>query len=100
MVNEDPNKDYLDNYIAMVPLFGEALNADNSKVHTYIIHFIAGNSVAEAKIIAYGQINGGRADYFAFKEHFEDIGVHSLEITKAENIINSLYYAGEKKPHM
>ena len=79
---------------------GESFDSDKNEVHTYIIHFIAGNSLAEAKIVSHGQSNSGRADYLALKNHFEGVGVNALEITKAEHIINSLFYSGEKKPHM
>ena len=97
---EDPNIDFLGNYIKMCILDGESYNSDNLEVHTYITHFISGNSVAEAKITAHGKVNNGRADYIALKDHFEGVGVNALEITRAEEIIRTLFYTGEKKPHM
>ena len=44
--------------------------------------------------------NNGRKDYFALKNHFEGVGAHAKSIVEAENDIESLYYSGEKKPHM
>ena len=98
--DEDASLQFLDNYVNMAPLTGEAYDADNAEVHTYLIHFVSGHSVAEAKIIAHGHNNNGRQDYLALRNHFEGIGINALEITKAENIINTLFYSGEKKPHM
>ena len=99
--DEDDNTlNFLDNLALCAPLQGENYQANNAEVHTYLIHFVSGNSVAEAKIIAHGRTNDGRAHWKALKHHFEGVGVHSLEITKAENIINNLFYSGEKKPHM
>ena len=96
----DPAADYLTNYVRMAPLNGESFVTDNREVHTYIMHFIAGNAVAEAKIVAHGHDEDGRRDYLALKEHYEGVGVNALEITKAEHTINNLYYVGEKPPHM
>ena len=108
IIREDPApalgwdnvKHFLDNYVDMAPLMGESYNTDNAEVHTYLIHFISGNSVAEAKIIAHGATNDGREDFMSLKNHFEGVGINALEITKAEQIINNLFYSGEKKPHM
>ena len=99
-IHEDPNCDFLENYVKMTPHTGEAYTNDNLEVHTYITYFISGNSTAEAKLISHGRQNDGRADWIALKEHFEGVGVNSMEITKAEHTINFLFYSGEKKPHM
>ena len=42
----------------------------------------------------------GRVDYQALKDHFKGTGVNSLDILKAEKITHTLFYSGEKKPHM
>jgi hypothetical protein len=34
------------------------------------------------------------------KDHYEGVGVHALDITRAESILSTLHYAGEKKTHM
>ena len=41
----------------------------------------------------------GRVDYQALKDHFQETRVNSLDILKAEKIIDTLFYSGEKKPH-
>ena len=97
---DDPSVDYLENYIRRANLNGNSYDTDNLEVHTYITHFIAGNSVAEAKVTAHGQINDGRADFIALRDHFEGIGINAHEIQKAQSVITGLYYSGEKKPHM
>lgn len=97
---DDPNVDYLENYIRRAHLNGGSYEVDNLEVHTYITHFIAGNAVAEAKITAHGQQNDGRADFIALRDHFEGIGINAHEITRAQRTLTGLYYSGEKKPHM
>jgi hypothetical protein len=68
----------------MAPLNGEAFAIDAADVHTFIVNFISGNETAEAKIQAYETNNNGRLDYIALREHYEGVGLHSLDITKAE----------------
>ena len=48
-VVEDPTLDYLENFVQMCHLKGDSYDMNNLEVHTYIIHFVSGNSVAEAK---------------------------------------------------
>ena len=84
----------------MAPLNGDAYNIDKKEVHTYIIKFIAGNATAEAKVQTYLQALDGRQDFQALVEHYEGVGIHSLDITRADRILKSLDYLGEKKPHM
>ena len=47
-------------YIYCAPLVGEAFNSDASDVHTYIANFMAGNEVAETKLMPYVSENNGR----------------------------------------
>jgi hypothetical protein len=49
----NPNGDFLDDYVAMAALDGEAFTIDAADVHTFIVNFISGNETAEAKIQAY-----------------------------------------------
>ena len=46
------------------------------------------------------QKNNGRLDFIALKNHYEGVGVHAVEIVKADKILQDLLYSGEKKPHM
>jgi hypothetical protein len=45
-----PNADFLDDYVNMAPLNGEAFAIDVADVHTYLVNFVAGNETAEAKM--------------------------------------------------
>jgi len=96
----NPAAELLDMYVDSAPLSGEAFNVDAAEVHTYIVSFIAGNETAEAKIMPHANENNGRLDFTALYDHYEGVGVHAIDITKADHIIDSLFYAGERKPHM
>jgi hypothetical protein len=96
-----PNADFLVDYVNMAPLNGEAFAIDSADVlHTYLVNFVAGNETTEAKMQAYDGQNNGRLDFVALKDHYEGVGVHALDITRAESVLSTLHYAGEKKPHM
>ena len=97
---EDPTSDMFSNLIKMTRLEGDIFALDAAEVHTYIMRFITGNSVAEAKVLSHNNQGNGRADYIALKQHYEGVGFHSIEIQQAERTLQSLYYAGEKKPLM
>ena len=58
------------------------------------------NNTAEAKILPHAGSNDGRLDFVALKEHYEGVGIHSLDLVKADKVLDSLFYSGEKKPHM
>ena len=92
--------DFLDDYVNMAPLEGEAFTIDAAQVHTFIMNFISGNQTAEAKIQAYLDMHNGRMDFKALKDYYEGVGVHSIQVTKAENTLKTLFYSGEKRPHM
>ena len=95
-----PNPDFIDNYVAMAPLEGEAYVIDAQDVHTILVNLIAGNEDAEAKIMIHEPHNDGCRDFIVLKEHYEGVGINSIDVAKAERIIASTFYVGEKKPHM
>jgi uncharacterized membrane protein YgcG len=95
-----PHPNFLDDYISMAPLAGEAFTIDAAEVHTYVVKFTAGNETAEAKIQAFNGENNGRVDVRALVDHYEGVGMHAIDIIKAEKTLKDLFYAGEKKPHM
>ena len=96
----NPNINFIENYITQAPLYGPAFDVDASEVHTYLTNFMAGNDTAEVKMLPYAQYSNGRLDYKALQEHYEGVGVNSVSIVKAEKTLESLFYSGEKKPHM
>jgi hypothetical protein len=40
--------------------------------------------------------NNGRQDFIALQEHYEGVGVNALDVTKANRILETLFYSGEK----
>eukprot|EP00978_Attheya_sp_CCMP212_P037579 scaffold178764_cov38-Attheya_sp.AAC.1 len=92
--------DFIDDYVSMAPLIGVAYTIDSAQVHTFITNLIAGNSTAEAKVEPDAELNDGRRDFQNLRDHYEGIGVHAVDITKADNDLQTLFYAGEKPPHM
>ena len=95
-----PHTDFLDDYVAMAPLAGEAFATDGSEVMTYIVSFVAGNITAESKIQPYAADANGRLAYKAMEAHYEGVGMNAIDILKADKILDTLFYGGEKKPHM
>ena len=92
--------DFLDDYVSMAPLAGEAYSVDAATVHTLRVNFISGNTVAESKIQVHEDDRDGRLDFKALQEHYEGVGVLSLDITKAQSDLEELFYYGEKRPVM
>ena len=92
--------DFIDDYVNRAPLHGDAFNNDAQEVSTYITNFMSGNQVAESKLLAHADEHNGRLDYIALKEHYEGVGINAVEILKADKVISTLHYNGEKKPHM
>eukprot|EP00978_Attheya_sp_CCMP212_P034492 scaffold144715_cov44-Attheya_sp.AAC.2 len=84
----------------MAPLIGVAYTIDAAQVHTFITNLMAGNSTAEAKVEPDSELNDGRRDFKNLRDHYEGIGVHAVDITKTDNDLQTLFYAGEKPPHM
>ena len=95
-----PHPDFIDDYVAMASLTGEAFTIDLAEVHTLIIKYITGNSTAEAKVQPHIATANGRLAWKALVDHYEGVGVHSINILKADEVLESLYYIGKKKPHM
>ena len=92
--------DFLDEYINRAPLHGAAYITDAAEVHTYLVKFISDNDVAESKIQSLATFNDGRRDFIALRDHYEGIGVNALDVTRADRTLDTLFYSGEKRPHM
>ena len=73
---------------------------DAVEVHTYIIKFASGNSMAEAKMVHNSQKNNIRLNFIALNNHYEGVGVHSIDIVKSDKIIQYLFYSGNKNTHI
>jgi len=68
----------------MAPLAGPSYLVDAAEVHTYITKFVAGNHTAEAKVQPHLLLDNGRTDFIALKDHYEGVGVNSIDILKAD----------------
>ena len=98
--DETPNDDFLDDYVAMAPMNGGAYVIDTLQVHTFLLNFVSGNDTAEAKIQGLLRPNDGREAFKRLVEHYEGVGIHAIDIREADEVIRTLFYAGEKPPHM
>ena len=47
----DPELDFIENYILQAPVWGAAFKVDAAEVHTYLVNFTSGNSIAEVKML-------------------------------------------------
>ena len=92
--------DFINEYVDKAPLLGQSYQTDSAEVHTYIVKFTSGNPVEEEKLIPHANMNNGRLDFMALRNHYEGIGVHAINIVQADKILQDLFYGGEKKPHM
>jgi hypothetical protein len=95
-----PHEDFLDDYVAMAPLDGNAYAIDSVQVHTFLVNLVSGNDTAEAKIQGLLRPNDGREAYKRLIEHYEGVGIHAIDIREADEVLKTLFYAGEKPPHM
>jgi hypothetical protein len=91
---------FLDMYVYNAPLNGEAYDLDSARVANVIQSLILGNTQAEAKIQTLATAADGRAMFKALNEHYLGVGAFAMEVTAAEKVIDTLYYNGERKPHM
>ena len=103
-INEEPDPtpqdDYLEEYIRMAPLAGPAYVQDSQRVLTLLKKFVAGNERAESALQSLNSTSDGRGGYFAVKTSHEGEGIMQQKVQKAKTTIESLFYSGEKKPHM
>ena len=80
---------------------GEAYQLDASRVANIIQSLIAGNIQAETKVQTITATTGdGGAMFKALDEHYLGVGVFAMETTAAEKVLETIYYTGERKPHM
>lgn len=95
-----PRTNFLDLYVYNAPHQGDAFHIDNAQVATIIQGLIVGNTQAETKIQTIPNLQDGRTMFQALDEYYLGVGVFANQTTMAEKIIASVYYTGEKKPHM
>lgn len=94
------NPDFIDKYVAMALLRGDAFNIDSSEVYDFLIKYVAGNTTVEANVQLYTITSNGRLRCNALVDHHEGVGFRSVNIFKADEVLNSLLYSGDKRLHM
>jgi len=92
-----PRTDILIGYALQAPLEGDVFNNNSAEVHTYITKLSVGNITAESKVQANALLKNGQLDYFALRDHYLGVGINSIDIIKAEHLLDKLFYSGEKK---
>ena len=98
--NVQANSKLLDSYVDQAPLNGDVNAYDANEVRTYIINFITENPTDGNEILPYLYFNDGGQDYRSTKNHYVGSGATETEIVKSADNIYSMFYEGEKKPHM
>lgn len=93
------NPDFLDNCIVMSPIIGETFTINPSEVYTLLIKLFAGNKSAETKVQHYIATVNVLLAFKALIEHYKGVDLHSIDVIKAGQVIDSLFYVGEKS-HM
>jgi len=103
-LNVLPDRSFQDNilkkYTHQAPLVGKCFTTDASDVHAYLANLIIKNKTAEAKTQGNIALKNGQLNYTALRDHFQGVCINSLDILKAEGLLESLFYVDEKKPHM
>ena len=94
------NANFLDDYIDRAPIIGNAFNIDKVKVHALLIRLISENPVAEQKVLPIKDQSDGRLAFTTLKDFYKGVGINSKSVLNAERNLSSLFYLGEKKPHM
>jgi len=82
------------------PLAGPSYLVDASEVYTYITKFVGKNHTVETKVQPHLLLNNDRIEFIALKDHYEGVGVNFIDILKADQILETLYYTDEKKSNM
>ncbi len=94
------NEDFLDDYVASAPLRGNLYAIDTVQVHTFPLNFVTRNDTAEAKIQGLTCPNDGCEAFKRLVEHYEAVGIQTIDIQEEDKVLKTLFYGGEKPPHM
>ena len=100
VVQHHTHIDFPDEYVDTASLAGSSFVINEAEIHTYLVKFITENPIAEAKLKTDVDQNNGHLDFLSLKDLFEGIGVNAIDVVKADNILKSIFYSGEKKTPM
>ena len=84
-------KNFIDEYVDKAPLVGHEFTTDAVEVHTYIVRFTSGNTVAEAKLVSHAAENNGCLGFIVIKDHYECVGVHVVNVVQADKVLNDFF---------
>ena len=88
---KDVYDDLMDEYLDKVPLVEHELTTDAAEVHTYIVRFTSGSTVAETNMVAHAAEYNGSIDFMALKDHYEGVGVHVVNGVQADKVLNDFF---------
>ena len=71
---------FIDEYVEKAPLVGQAFTTDAADLHTYIVRFTSVNTVSEVKMVAHAAESNDLIDFMALKDHYEGVGVHTVNL--------------------
>lgn len=71
-------------------------------VYTFLLNLVTGNDTAGAKIQGLRRTNYGREAFKCLVKHDEGagLGIHAINMHEADEVLKTLFYVGEKPPHM
>ena len=84
-----PQETFLDEYVLMAPLHGEAYANDNATLHSLLKPFVAGNREAEDVVSAFNATRDGRGAWLALRQKNEGEGVYAKKRQFADWAIHS-----------
>jgi hypothetical protein len=82
------------------PHLGTAFSDDNNMVATIFKGLLVSSLTANAKIQSIVDQNNGRLMFTTLRDHYVGSGLFANDITRATNTIETIFYTGEKPPHM
>ena len=93
--NPTPHQDFLEEYVRMAPLNGDASNEDRKQVLGLLNKFIVGNNQAEGVVKPLNTTTDGRGAFLAVKHKFEGQGLMMNRLTLAKKTFDTLFYKSE-----
>ena len=81
--------DFIDEYVDEVTLVGQAFTTDAVEVHNYIVRFTSGNTATSANMVDHASENYGRLDFISLKDHYEGVGMRTLNLVHADKVLNN-----------
>ena len=91
---------FIDEYVEKAALVGQAFTTEAADVHTYIFRFASGNVVVDTNMISHAAEINCLLDFMSLIDHYEVVGVHTLNEVQSDEVLKILFYSCKKKSHM